>query len=589
METGPLQDDHERRTAARVLLSALLLYTVFLWPFSGEVPNRYFDLTRAIVERRTLAIDAYHENTSDKALVDGHHYCVAAPGPSFVGVPVHALVHAAGGSPLAGMAAVTFVVGPLAGALAAALLFLATGLASGGGLALGDRLWVTAAYGVGTFAFPLATTLYPHALIGAGVAGAIVAALRHGAGGSLASAAAAGACASVLPLCDYQAAILGPLFAGWVVLSRRGRPADRARALLAFAAGAAPLLLLLAAYHTACFGAPWRTGYTFFGTEELRALYARGVLGFTSPSAHTLVETTIGSSRGVIAFAPPVLAGIAVAARAPAGERARAALFVAVGAAFVALNAARAFDWYGGYTWGPRYQAAALPFWLLPLATSWRPAWAGPLTAATTVVGAAVNLVGAGTRWPQTLAAGVSEVTTFGVQAKGLPLLLGAPPGYYPEGVERLAPTVAVLTALALAVAGAALWALWRPRARLVGRSAAALAAALVLLQLQAVTGSWRRETELRGYLRDREFISFTWHFKHAGNFVVASDVARRLGERDEALALAERALELAPGDPAAALRVALARGDAAAVASLASTTSDDGARPPVVAGQRGP
>lgn len=567
----------EPRRVGAVFVSALLLYTVFLWPFEGEVPNRYLDLTRAIVEQRRLTIDDFHENTSDKAFHDGHHYSVAAPGPAFVGVAPYALVWSLGGSVTAGFAAVTFVVGPLAGAAAAALVFAVTGEASRGALSLGERLWVTAAYGVGTFAFPLATALYPHALVGACVAGATLAVLRYAAQGAPRCAAIAGACASALPVCDYPTAILFPLFAAWVVLCRGGAQ-ERARALLAFGAGAAPLLLLIMAYHTACFGAPWRTGYSLFGTEELRELSARGVLGFTLPSAHTLFETALGTSRGVFVFAPPALVGALVALRAPPGERVRAGLCVGVGLTFLTLNAARQFDWYGGYTWGPRYQAAALPFWLLPLASASRPAWTNRATIGATVAGAVVNLVGAGTRWPQTLAAGLAEATTFGLQGKGFGLLLGAPPGYNPAGVERLVPQIVGLTSVASLAAGAAVVALWRPD-RTVRRACAALGVALVVFQAVAVSRSWRRETALREYLRQREFISFVWHFEHPGNFVVASDMARSLGDLEGAAELAERALSLAPDDDAARLRLALARGDAALLADLAATSSDAAVR----------
>lgn len=570
--------DQERRRAGAVLLSTLLLYAVFLWPFEGEIPNRYMDLTRALVEERTVTIDSFHANTSDKALRDGHHYCVAAPGPSFVGAPAYAVVHALGGSPRLGQAAVTFVVGPLFGAVAAAALFLVTGLASGGALSLRARLWLVAAYAAGTFAFPLATTLYPQALIGAFTAGAMAAALTHGARGAAASALVAGACAGALPLCDYQCAVLGPVFAAWTVLARGGDLRARARSLLLFSAGAAPPLLLLAAYHTVCFGAPWRTGYDFFGNDELRALQAMGASGFMPPTAHTLWETSVGGARGLFVFAPPALVGLAVAVTAPRGARARAALAVGCGLAFLLLNASRRFDWYGGFSWGPRYQAAGLVFWLLPLAHATRPRWAARAVIVATLVGAVVNLVGAGGRWPQTLAAGFAEVTTFGVQAKWLGGLLGAGPGYHPAGVERLGPQVVALTTLALVLAGAAALALWRPGRR-EWRVAAGVAGTFALLQGLAVSGSFRREPELRRYLHEREFISFAGHFEDAQNFIIASDLARGQGDAVEAAALAERALELSPGHEGAGLRLALARGDVAAIDSFAAGAQDPSVR----------
>jgi hypothetical protein len=52
-----------------------------------------FDLVRAIVERHTLSIDAYHMNTGDKALRDGRYYCDKAPGISLLCAPSYAVVH----------------------------------------------------------------------------------------------------------------------------------------------------------------------------------------------------------------------------------------------------------------------------------------------------------------------------------------------------------------------------------------------------------------------------------------------------------------------------------------------------------------
>lgn len=570
-------DPIELRAARNVLLSALLVLGVFLWPFEGEVPNRYADLTRALVEERTLVIDRYHENTSDKAFRAGHYYSVAAPGPSFIGAPAYGVVRLLGGSPFAGQAAMTLVVGPLAGACAAAGLFVAAGLVCPSA-PLGWRLLLVTAYALGTFAFPLATVLYPHALVAALITWSAAAALAHAATASPRAAAAAGACAGALPACDYPTALLVPAFAAWVALGPSIAGRARARALLAFAAGAAPPLLALGLYHTACFGAPWRTGYQFFAFEGLRDIIATGVSGFVLPTGHTLLETSVGTSRGLFWFAPPALVGVAAALATARRRPGLAALALGGGVAYWLLNAARLLDWYGGYTWGPRYQAAGLPLLLLPLAGAADLRWARPALIAATVAGVCVNLVGAGGRWPQTLAAGLTEVSFFGVQAKAFGLLLGAGRGYHPAGVERLTPAIVVLTTTALLLAAAALLALWRPGRRAT-RAAASVALAFACLQVVAVSRSWRREEALRQHLRDREFISFVWHFRTPENFVVASDLARAMGRDDEAATLAERALALAPGDEAAALRLGLARRDRAALQRLAAAARDPAVR----------
>src|ERR1700735_5921787 len=73
--------------------TAILLGIVFFCSFGyfyeggGWNQNSRFDLLRAIVERHTLWIDAYHENTQDKAHFKGHYYSDKAPGLVFLAVP----------------------------------------------------------------------------------------------------------------------------------------------------------------------------------------------------------------------------------------------------------------------------------------------------------------------------------------------------------------------------------------------------------------------------------------------------------------------------------------------------------------------
>src|SRR5580658_7383829 len=86
MSPPPERNPSHRKTA-------ILLGIVFFFSFSyfyeggGWNQNSRFDLLRAIVERHTLRIDAYHENTQDKAHFKGHYYSDKAPGVVFLAVP----------------------------------------------------------------------------------------------------------------------------------------------------------------------------------------------------------------------------------------------------------------------------------------------------------------------------------------------------------------------------------------------------------------------------------------------------------------------------------------------------------------------
>ena len=85
---SPLPEKSPPRWKAAFLLgSVTFLSFIYFYEGGGWNQNSRFDLLRAIVEHRTLAIDAYHENTGDKAYFQGHDYSDKAPGLVFLALP----------------------------------------------------------------------------------------------------------------------------------------------------------------------------------------------------------------------------------------------------------------------------------------------------------------------------------------------------------------------------------------------------------------------------------------------------------------------------------------------------------------------
>src|SRR5579863_9014242 len=82
-----------QRSCSSIRIHALLIFGVIFFSLAyfyeggGWNQNSRFDLLRAIVERGTLQIDAFHENTGDKAHFRGHYYSEKAPGLVFLAVP----------------------------------------------------------------------------------------------------------------------------------------------------------------------------------------------------------------------------------------------------------------------------------------------------------------------------------------------------------------------------------------------------------------------------------------------------------------------------------------------------------------------
>src|SRR6201997_1909472 len=85
---SPSSDNSSAHRKASILLGAVIFLSFFyFYEGGGWNQNSRFDLLRAIVERHTLQIDAYHENTQDKAHFRGHYYSDKAPGLVFLAVP----------------------------------------------------------------------------------------------------------------------------------------------------------------------------------------------------------------------------------------------------------------------------------------------------------------------------------------------------------------------------------------------------------------------------------------------------------------------------------------------------------------------
>ena len=85
--SSPSEKPALARKAAILLGLVTFLSFQYFYEGGGWNQNSRFDLLRAIVERHTLQIDAYHQNTGDKAHFGGHYYSDKAPGLVFLAVP----------------------------------------------------------------------------------------------------------------------------------------------------------------------------------------------------------------------------------------------------------------------------------------------------------------------------------------------------------------------------------------------------------------------------------------------------------------------------------------------------------------------
>lgn len=349
----------------------LLTFLTYAWFYAGAGwnQNAQFDLTRAIVERHTFAIDDYAANTGDVSLSGGHAYSNKAPGLSFLGVlpyaPLYALERAMGvdtADPVIvafnGWLVTVAVVGLLT-ALTAPLLF---GYARRRGV---DPRWAAIVALTIVFAtqlFPYSTLFMVHAPSGFLLLVALIAG-RTPMGGL-----AAGAAASMNYLCLPAIVLFG----------RRPR----------FFAGAALPLILVAVYQRVCFGGFFTTSIDRLDPRFVTQGAKLGVL--TGPSLEALIGITVSPYRGFFFFAPVLvtaLGGMLLWWR-DGDERRELVTIALMTIGFVGVNAS--FNgWEGGFGIGARYLVPLIP--LFGLAMLRCRGWLRGATVALAVVSFAIN------------------------------------------------------------------------------------------------------------------------------------------------------------------------------------------------------
>jgi hypothetical protein len=171
-------------------------------------------------------------------------------------------------------------------------------------------------------------------------------------------------------LCEYTAAIAAGLLFLYMVA---GRPALAWKSWPAVVAG----LLVLApffAYTFHIFGR-FAIPYEFERMDLFREQMAEGFMGLGHPRLAVAALVTVLPYRGVLIHSPFLIlslgAVVAALAAARGRQRGRAAMCLAIFAAYVIFNSAY-YMWWGGWSFSARHLAPAVCFAALPAAFFWR-------------------------------------------------------------------------------------------------------------------------------------------------------------------------------------------------------------------------
>ncbi len=363
-----------------LLGGVVFLSYAYFYEGGGWNQNSRFDLVRAIIEQRTLRIDAFHENTQDKAFANGRWYSDKAPGLALLAVPIAELVRpalrAVGVDPASpvGLVAISyfvtvFAVGlPMAGACSC-LFLIALRLGSD----VSAAVFASTVMGLATPMWAYSTLFWGHALAGAcllfGFACALK--LRDHHGSDLLWGLAVGLTAGWATVTEYPAA---PASATIGVLALVLVWPDKTRRLqtaVGLAIGAGTCLMVLLVYQTIVFGSPFHPSYAYYPAGAFPWM-KRGYMGLTYPRIDVALKLIFGCRRGLLFVAPAIFAapfGLRLLWKQP-NDRAAATAAGAVAGYYFLFNASFV-AWAGGWSYGPRYLAAGLPILCVGLAPAW--------------------------------------------------------------------------------------------------------------------------------------------------------------------------------------------------------------------------
>lgn len=346
----------DRRIAEWLFLLTFATYGYF-FAGGGWNQNATFDLTRAIVERHTFAIDAYAGNTGDVSFGRGHTYANKAPALGWLAAVPYAPLYAfeqsrdadPGNAQLLTINAYlcSLVCVALPGAFIPAMLFL---YARRRGV---DARWAALV----AMAMALATQLLPYAtilMVAVPSAALLLFAL------TTPHRALAGFAAALAVAMNYLCA---PALLVFTFLGPR-------KTWFRYALGSLPPLAALLAYQRICFGGFFTTSVEVTDPRFLTHGAPLGVM--QRPSLGVLYAITLSPYRGFFFFAPLLLVALLGFVAWWRRERIVCAAAIIVIVVFVAFNAS--FNgWEGGFGIGGRYLAPLIPlFGIALLHVRWR-------------------------------------------------------------------------------------------------------------------------------------------------------------------------------------------------------------------------
>lgn len=359
-----------RRYKFYILLFFILLlpYSYFFHWIGGWNESSRLDLVYSIVERHTLNIDAYHENTGDKAFYKGHYYTEKAPGLSFFAVPVYIFIKAAVlifklpisfafPNSLTIFYLLTLICIGVPSALLGIIFYKFTGYFTNNRK---FQLAVALSYSLATMAFPYATLFVGHQFSAAlGFAAFFIAfRMKQKKCEDWKQLMLVGFVSGYAIISEYPMAIVAAALFFYTSAFLKSK-----KNIAFFILGALPPILLLIYYNYKCVGNPFIPTYKYLVFIPEFEGAKKGLFGIGNFSFRSLYGITFGPYRGLFRTSPILLLSMPgfYYLFKKREYRPEYYFYLFVASAFVFMNSSY-YAWDGGATMGPRHIIPALPF-----------------------------------------------------------------------------------------------------------------------------------------------------------------------------------------------------------------------------------
>ncbi|MGH2831746.1 MAG: hypothetical protein ACRDK2_03145 [Solirubrobacteraceae bacterium] len=363
----------KRRLAVAAIVLVGLSYATIIQSFSWNQTSHY-DLVRSLNQDRTT-IDAYQQNTGDKAFYKGHWYSARAPGLALFSLPFYDALNLIDAESWTNQHVappnhpgdeMIYLIGLWANVLPGLLLLLlvwrvADRFEPGYGVA------AAVALGLGTMVLPLSTLLFSHIFTTFLSFAAFWLMLRERDGPPSPMLLGLAGLAMGYAFSSEYPTFFAALVLGGYLLSRRD--SLNARGLVyrggAYIAGGLIGIVPLLLYNHYAFHSFTHLAYSNIPRQQ------QGFFGINLPNLRVLT-TLLLDSRGLLTISPVLIMGaVGTVLLYKRGKRAEALTITAICICYLGYNSGYYLPFGGGFE-GPRLLDTLLPFLAFPIALALR-------------------------------------------------------------------------------------------------------------------------------------------------------------------------------------------------------------------------